>query len=77
MQLLADTLGLERILACKERLQHLDASFHEPPVREHAAVACDADVGMHCDDGVDRVFGLDLRRPAALGAFAEKGSCMH
>jgi hypothetical protein len=73
MQLFADALRRQRVLAAIERLEHLQAGLNQTPVGEHAAVAGEPLIGMHRDDRVDRVFGPDLGRPSALRAFAEQG----
>ena len=55
-----------------ERLQNLQPRLDEPAIGEDAAIAGDPGIGMDGDHGVDRIFRLDFRRPAALRALAEK-----
>ena len=74
MQGLRDALGLERILAAKNRLEHLERRRHETVIGEDAAVADNTGIRMHGDQAVHGIFGPDLGRPASLRALAEQGN---
>src|SRR5579883_788718 len=72
VQFFRDPLGLERILAAVERLEHLEPGLHQPAVREHAAMPDDLGIGVHGNQRMDRILLFDLRGPAALRALAEQ-----
>ena len=72
VQLLGDPLGLQRVLAPIERLQHLQPGLDQPAIGEDAAIAGDAGVGVHGDQRVDGIFGLYLDRPTAFRALTDQ-----
>ena len=51
--------------------KHLDRCLHQPAVGKDAAMAGDAGVRVHRDQGVNGILGLDFSRPAALRAVAK------
>ena len=71
-QLLGDPLGLKRVLAREQGLQHAERGLDQRTRGEHAAVAGDAGRGVHGDQRVDRLLGPDFLGPAALRAFAHQ-----
>ena len=74
VQLLADPLRLQRILAAVERLEHAERSAHQLVVGEGGSPPGDAFIGEDGDQRVDAIFRADLVRPAAFGrAVAQTG----
>ena len=74
MQLLADPLRLERVLAAVERFEHAERPAHQHVVRECGSPPGDAFIGEDRDQRVDAIFRPDLIRPAAFGrAVAQAG----
>ena len=71
VELLSDALRLEGVLPFEERMQQLDGCLHQPAVGKDAAMARDAGVRVHRDQGVNGILGLDFNRPAALRAVAK------
>ena len=71
MQFFADALGLQRVLPSIERLQDLERARTSRPLVNTLPQARDPGVGVHGDQGVDAILGLDLDRPAALRAVAK------
>src|SRR5262249_9758545 len=73
VQLLADALGLKRVLPAPQRLEQIDCRLDEAAIGEDAAMAGDAGIGVHGDQGMDRVLRRDLLRPATLRARPRQG----
>src|SRR5215204_5635250 len=66
MELLADALGLQRVLTPVQWLHHGEGGADQPGVGEDAANSGQILVRADDDERVDRVFGAKLLAPAAL-----------
>ena len=74
VELLADALGLERVLADHQRREHLERAAHQRVGAEDAADADQARIGVHEHERVEDIVGADLARPAgARGGAPQSG----
>src|SRR5438477_1243689 len=66
MQLLADSLGFERILALIKRLQHFERRANQMIVGEDAAEASDPFIGVNGNKCVNTIVRLQFVTPSAF-----------
>ena len=66
MQLLADSLGFERILALIQRLQHFERRANQMIVGEDAAEASDAFIGVNGNECVNTIVRLQFIAPSTF-----------
>ena len=76
-ELFRNAFRLERMLAPIERLENTQRRFDQQMVREDTAVADDPLVGVHGDEGVDAVLGLEFDRPAAFRRLAHQANASY
>src|SRR6266498_3010252 len=66
MELVADTLRLQRLLTAIKRLQHRECGAHELIVAEDTAEPCQPFIGVHCDQCVNAILRPQFIAPAAF-----------